>query len=267
MRGYTNIPFARKTAELISEPDKFVPDFNNNDFSFWARTLHFESRYFSIDQLLKDLQITNILELSSGYSFRGLEKTMHERYHYIDTDLPEVIATKKDIAARLKIEDTVGTLELLPLNALDEDQFQETVSHFPDGKIVVVNEGLLMYLNKQEKEKLCSNIYKVLKDHGGYWITSDVYIKHGTQNLNLSVDNKTKEFFEQHRIEENKFASFDEARAFFEDNGFVIDREENVDITTLGSMDYLRRSLKDHKIDTAGEVKKFQTTWRLRVAD
>ena len=51
-------------------------------------------------------------------------------------------------------------MEILPLNALDEEKFNEVVSHFPPGEIVIVNEGLLMYLNNEEKQKLCSIIHK-----------------------------------------------------------------------------------------------------------
>jgi hypothetical protein len=49
MKGYTNIPFARQTAELLNYPEKYNPDFDKKDMTFWARTLHFESRYWSID--------------------------------------------------------------------------------------------------------------------------------------------------------------------------------------------------------------------------
>ena len=58
--------------------------------------MHFENRYWSIDQLLNDLTIINILEISSGYSFRSLEYTRQKAVHYIDTDLPDVIAAKKE---------------------------------------------------------------------------------------------------------------------------------------------------------------------------
>lgn len=73
MKGCTNIPFARQTAELIKLPERYNPDYDKKDTTFWARTLHFENRYWSIDNLLSDLAITNILELSSGFSFRGLD--------------------------------------------------------------------------------------------------------------------------------------------------------------------------------------------------
>jgi hypothetical protein len=95
IKGYTNIPFAREVAELLEYPNKYIPDFNRRDFTLWANAIHLENRYWSIDQLLKDLTINNILELSSGYSFRSLEYTRKKGVHYIDTDLPDVIAAKK----------------------------------------------------------------------------------------------------------------------------------------------------------------------------
>jgi hypothetical protein len=87
-----------------------------------------ENRYRSIDQLLNDLIIINILELSSGYSFRGLDYIIQKDVHYIDTDLSDVIAVKKEFYGSLKKEgaNTKGKLELLSLNALDEKNFYET---------------------------------------------------------------------------------------------------------------------------------------------
>ena len=119
MKGHTNIPFARQAAELILYPEKFNPDFSYKNVSFWARVLHFENRYWTIDQLLADLPIKNILELSSGFSFRGLETTKKGGYHYIDTDLPDVIAVKKNIITSLTQSNSgfneAGKLEILPL--------------------------------------------------------------------------------------------------------------------------------------------------------
>ncbi|MDR3715026.1 MAG: hypothetical protein P4L51_19605 [Puia sp.] len=57
MKGFTNIPFARQAAELISYPEKYIPDPDSKDFGFWARAAHFESRYLSIDQLLTPLTV------------------------------------------------------------------------------------------------------------------------------------------------------------------------------------------------------------------
>jgi O-methyltransferase involved in polyketide biosynthesis len=179
-----------------------------------------------------------------------------------------VIAKKKDFIAGLKKDclQTEGKLELLPLNALDEEHFLDIIARFPAGEIAIVNEGLLMYLDKNEKEKLCNIIHKVLKERGGYWITADIYIKNQVEQLNLKIDTKTKEFFELHRLEDNKFESFREAQAFFDRMGFKIDKEAKIKRSKLSSMKYLlkcatiRQLLKMHK---AGKI---QATWRLRIA-
>ena len=127
LKGYTTVPYAREVAELLEHPDPYIPDFGRRDFTFWASTLGLEARYRSIDQLLNDLPVNNILELSSGFSFRSLDLIRNRNVHYIDTDLPEIIAVKKQLAANLKTEESVnkGTVELIPLNVLDVAAFKE----------------------------------------------------------------------------------------------------------------------------------------------
>ena len=211
-KGYTNIPFAREVAELLEYPNEYIPDFNKRDFTFWASTLGLERRYWSIDQLLNDLTIKNILEISSGYSFRSLEYTQQKGVHYIDTDLPEVITTKKEFINILKKDglNANGKLELLPLNVLDAANFHEIISHFLQGEVVIVNEGLLGYLNIDEKEKLCSIIHDILKERGGYWITADIGLKNKDSKLGLKYNDEIKEFNKQQHTDDNSFKSFKE---------------------------------------------------------
>jgi O-methyltransferase involved in polyketide biosynthesis len=248
-------------------PDKFCPDFTNKNMAFWARVLHFEKRYRIIDQLLDDLPVKNILELSSGFSFRSLETIRKKEIYYIDTDLPDLIAIKKNIITILLNESLrqEGKLELFPLNALDHNPFQEVVAHFPDGEIAIVNEGLLMYLNTDEQEKLCHNIHKILMECGGYWITGDIYIKNPGK-LNLNIDPKTKRFFDQHRIENNKFESFEEAETFFRRMGFRIDKEADMNSSKLSSLKYFMKSNNIKQQAKIRETDKIQPTWLLRTA-
>src|SRR5215475_8095491 len=89
LKGLTDIPFAKETAELIAFPDKYSPDLENKDIAFWKRVVHFEQRYWSVDNALSDLQISNVLEISSGFSFRGLDTVRKRAVHYIDTDLQD----------------------------------------------------------------------------------------------------------------------------------------------------------------------------------
>lgn len=269
LKGYTDVPFARRVAELVSLPEVYLPDFNRKDFSFWLRVLHFEYRYRSINRLLSGLGIKNILELSSGFSFRGLTAIQEDNVHYIDTDLPDIIHTKQSFVHELQDKNATpqGTLEILPLNALDEQGFQEVVSHFPAGKLVIVNEGLLMYLDTEEKRKLCGIIRNVLKARGGYWITADIYLRQRQRDIGISMDDKLQQFFNEHRVEEKMFESFEEAEAFFKSEGFVIDKEVEPEYQLCGSLKYLLASATEEQLGNLGKHGKIHTTWRLKLAE
>jgi len=265
-KGHTNIPFAREVADWLESPAKYVPDFKKRDFTFWASTLGLERRYYSINQLLDDLSIGNILELSSGYSFRGLAYARQKGVYYIDTDLPEVIASKKEMLDSIQMDqsDLVGKLELLPLNALDKDGFQEIIGHFPPGEVVVVNEGLLGYLVRQEKELLCSIVHAVLKERGGYWITADIGLKDKESKLGLHFTDEIQEFNKQQDTEGNSFESFKEAESFFNDMGFVLEKEANTKYKDMSSFKYMVRSMtlkQLFKLQNRGNI---MATWRLK---
>ncbi len=264
MKSLTDIPYARQAAKIMMGP--FDPEAAGKGAGFFARLVHFENRYWSIDQLLSGLNITNIIELSSGYSFRGLDMVQHLDVHYIDTDLPEVAAIKTELAAELHkgAPGAKGLLEILPLNALDENEFNTIVNRFSEGKIVIVNEGLLVYLGEEEKQKLCSIIHRILERWGGYWITADVYIRKDLPHLELIRDDTEKKFSDAHRIEENKFESFEAARFFFEKAGFFIEKEAEPDRSKLSSMKYLLRSATKEQLSATAKAGRIQATWMLK---
>jgi hypothetical protein len=266
IKGHTDIPFARQAVELMISPEKFTPDFTKTDTQFWGKVLHFERRYLSIDILLKDLSIKNILEISSGFSFRGLETVRNNNLNYVDTDLPDIIEKKKEFIQALEGINCKqpGKLELLPLNALDASQFGMVTSGFPAGEVAVINEGLLMYLNIEEKESLCGIIKRTLRERGGCWITADIYIKNKRQKF--SRNNRVNDFYEQHQIEENKFNSFEEAEDFFSRMGFVIDKESEVSSQELSSFSQFMKCVTEEQLSAIRMRGRQQATWRLKIA-
>jgi O-methyltransferase involved in polyketide biosynthesis len=265
-KGYTSIPFAREIAEQLEYPNKYIPDFKRKDYTFWASTIALEKRYWSIDRLLNDLEIKNILEISSGYSFRSLAFTQKKGAHYIDTDLPEIITSKRELIDCLKKDElnTNAKLEFLPLNVLEENSFQETVGHFSPGEVAIVNEGLLQYLNIEEKKKLCLIIHNILMERGGYWITADILIKNKDSKLGLKYNDKIKDFNKQQNIEDNSFESFIETEMFFKDMGFVIDKEDDIKYSEMGSFKYLIKSMTLRQLFKIKKAGKVQATWRLK---
>lgn len=267
MKGHTTIPFAKRAMELFSEPEKFAPDFDNPDLSFWVRTMHFENRYQTINHLLQDIDTKNILELSSGFSFRGLDLVRTRNVHYIDTDLPDMISQKQKLVDGLKKElaEPMGRYELAALNALDEKKFFELVSRFSPGELTIVNEGLLMYLNWAEKEQLCKIIHKILSERGGYWITADIYLALKPRGLELNVGPEMKKFFEVQKIEENYFKSFEQAEDFFNGMGFVVDEKFDGDYSKLSVLPQLIKRTTPDDLEKFRTMPKIHSSWRLRV--
>ena len=268
LKGLTDIPYARETAELISRPDVFEQDTNLRDIAFWGSVVHLDARYKSIDQLLWEIPENNILELSSGFSFRGLAATRKHNIHYIDTDLPELIERKQDLMMELPVEplESKGKLEILAMNALDQQDFKIITTRFGSGPITIINEGLLMYLDMQEKEKLCQIVKDVLRERGGYWITADIYIKM-KYDLPASVRrSEMNDFAEKMHIREKMFDSFEEAEAFFNKQGFIIDKEAEGEEKNSIALKYLMESATEEQINYFKTAKKTRATWRLKLS-
>ncbi|GAA4451643.1 class I SAM-dependent methyltransferase [Rurimicrobium arvi] len=267
LKGYTNIPFARETAALLQGPEVFGLNFEDKDLGFWMRVMHFESRYWSIDQLLRDAGTNNILELSSGYSLRGLDLCRkNAKVHYIDTDLPDVVGVKQRMIEHLQLyADLKGLLDLRPLNAMDEQEFEQVSEKFDEQPLGIVNEGLLMYLNIDEKIQLCHSVRKALLKNGGYWITADVYVKRPAELMSkLPQSASESAFFEQHHIEENKFDSYEQAASFFREQGLEFVKEAVPDYASLSAMPHLVKLLPEEVRNSKQAPPKIQATWMLK---
>ena len=78
------------------------------------------------------------------------------------------------------------------------------------------------------------------------------------------MDENTKEFFEQHRIENNWFDNFKAAEEFFNKMGFVIDKEAEIQKTELSSMKYFLNNVTPEQLSKFSSAGKIQATWRLK---
>jgi len=241
--------------------------------SFIARVIHFENRYKTINALLSEIMATNILELSAGFSFRGLNLAQQQQVFYVDTDLPDMVNAKQLIVNALMASNHIsltGQYLIHALNVLDEPQFEKIADLFPAGPLTIVNEGLLVYLNGEEKTKLCRIIHALLKKRGGCWITGDIYIrKELPSDADMPEDVFTEQlakFLADHKVDENKFESFEAAAEFFNGCGFVISRRvESVykELTFLKNMPPESVAASTAKLRT---MPVFRETWMLEVS-
>ncbi len=224
VKAQTSLPFARQAAELLWGASAVQEAERDTASTPWGlgRRAHFEHRARSIDAAIEAVGSPRILELAAGLSFRGLDMAGRRAdVVYLDTDLPEIAATKANLVERLHPAALLGTLLVRPLDALDAAAVRAVVDLTPAGPIAIVQEGLLMYLDDAEKAKLAANVREVLLARGGAWITADVYVRSALQPHR---DERTRKFLEQHRVEEKKFADFVAAAAFFESHGFAVSR-------------------------------------------
>jgi O-methyltransferase involved in polyketide biosynthesis len=221
MRAWADLPYARRAAEILFGNDALAAELARLAALAGSelRKAHFAARYRSIDTLLGELGASCVLELAAGLSFRSLELTKRAAVTYIDTDLPDMIATKQRLVSELQAGPLAGDLRLAPLDALDHKEMRALL---PAGPCAIVNEGLLMYLDDHEKRRLASGIRDALA-RGGVWITADVYVR-GPRDPRIEQDERMRSFLTEHRVEANKFESLAAAEAFFTSSGFAIQR-------------------------------------------
>jgi O-methyltransferase involved in polyketide biosynthesis len=180
-RQFSDIPFAQEIAKLIGAEaayDHILREhgLERDKLTFYAPM--FEARYKSLTQLIHRSGASQVLELASGYSLRGLDLTRSDAVRYVETDLPEVVAAKLSL-----LEDVRQQHRILPsprhvvtaADALDFDQVRAAVAGFdPCRPLAVLCEGLIMYLSKTETEQLATNIHRLIGEFaGGSWITPD----------------------------------------------------------------------------------------------
>ena len=223
MKSQTTIAFAKEAAALLwgdSVPSELADAMRAENAR--RRLRHFEGRYRSLDRLIEEAGCSRVLELGAGLSFRGLELARTRDVFYADTDLPEIAALKLELVGKLQPAGLVGTLRVHALNALDSEAFAAAVDAIPIGPLAIANEGLLIYLNKREKAQLAANVRAALLARGGIWLTADVYVQNPGGSAPTVGYGRSREFIDQHRIEQNKFVSFEAAEQFFNSNGFLV---------------------------------------------
>ena len=223
MKSQSSIAFAKEAADLLwgeSVPSELAHAMAAENAR--RRLRHFESRYRSLDQLLREAAHPRVLEIGSGLSFRGLELARNSEIFYLDTDLPNIALLKAELVAKLHPAPLTGTLRVQPLNALDSEAFHAAVDEMPAGPLAIANEGLLVYLDDKEKARLASNVRTALLARGGVWLTADVYVQNPGGSAPTVGYGRSREFLDKHRVEQNKFCDWDAAERFFATNGFRV---------------------------------------------
>ncbi len=110
----------------------------------------FEARYKSITQLIRNSGASQVLELASGYSLRGLDLTRDNSLCYVETDLPDVVATKLVLLDEVRRRHDIAPSPLHVVtgaDALDVEQLRAATAVFDRSRsLMILCEGLIGYL-------------------------------------------------------------------------------------------------------------------------
>ena len=179
---FTDIPLSN---EIYNELCKigFPDELKNQKLTF-----EIEARYKLIDKFLKESRIYQVLELASGFTPRGINMCLENKdIVYVEMDLPKVIEGKKLIFN--KLVDLPDNIHFIGGNALNRKDINKCLKHFDITKpIVVINQGLMRYLNFDEKRILAENVYSVIKNNKGIWLTCDLTPAKFVLNQNKNID-------------------------------------------------------------------------------
>ena len=188
-----------------------------------------ESRFKIVNFLLKLQDIDQILEIASGYSPRGLNLARDPSIEYVEIDLPGVIQRKKRIVEKLINQAEVPiepNLHLEEGNSLNMEDMLKATNFFKKKPIAIVNEGLLPYLNHEEKTTLGRNIHQLLEYFGGVWITPDISTQAQVALFSDRIKKRAAKIEHLTGIDtmKNRFENEETACLFFDHLGFAVER-------------------------------------------
>jgi O-methyltransferase involved in polyketide biosynthesis len=235
-RARTDIPYAKDIYGIL---DARILHATPSDelgtltkFRFDHLTPYFEARFKMINLILKEHKPEQILELAAGYSPRGIALAWeHPDLTYIEMDLLTVAREKWqtiDTLSIIKERRTPSNLFLEDGDVTRADDFTRVTRWLRPGPVTVVSEGLMRYLPKTRQLDVARNVRDLLAERGGTWITPDITARGmmATGPLKQIVREQNHRLREITGLDvrENYFANEEEARTFYENRGFTIER-------------------------------------------
>ncbi|OQB06445.1 MAG: Leucine carboxyl methyltransferase [bacterium ADurb.Bin212] len=218
-RTLTDIPYAKEVFDQLNQ--------NNISEELIKKELapELEARFKLINKVLMETKIKQVVELASGYSTRGINLTENnEDMSYVEMDLPEVTDKKIDILST--ITNIPSNFHAISGNVLDSVTFERVEQYLnKNSEIAILNEGLLRYLDFEEKKQVTLNVRYLLNKYGGVWITCDVTPKKfaANQDKNLSNFNQKLSTITDRNNLNWRFEDIDHVKEFFGKLGFVVE--------------------------------------------
>ena len=128
-----------------------------------------EAKYRTMCRLIEGAGGKTLVDLPCGYTPKAIHMTEHGRT-FVGLDLPIVVQEVEPIIRKL-----VGQSENISFHGVDATNFNSLQTALRDvgGPLCITTEGMMMYFSDDEAETVVVNIQRLLREHGGCWITPD----------------------------------------------------------------------------------------------
>lgn len=255
---YTNMPFAQEiyqTArkfkgksflEVIAPVLGYLARFFPGSLE---RLSSLEGRYLVINEAIKKLgRDISLIEVASGLSARSLE-WVNRDFVYLETDLPEMIKIKEQVFDEVAKSQGLRinpNHHFLPLNATNLSEWEKLGKKYfgkKSGKIAIIHEGLVVYLTREEQERLRDNIRNFLTTYSpnGAWITTDFSTQKRKESLLVAFAKKLIQRNTQREF--NHFESPQDVVDFLNAGGLEVEILDNSSV--FGKLTCVEKSRMD----------------------
>ena len=193
-------------------------------------SLAVEARYAALSRFMRTEGYTNLLDIACGYTPRAVYCST-AGIDYVGLDVPVVAEELQAMAKKL------GFVKDHPFYVSGDATNAASLMAAADllkGKIVVSCEGLSQYLSADEFEQFIGGIRKVLAQHGGVWVTSDMGVNYEAFATAAMSSADAKEIYNKARLNAMKSSNIygdgvalwsnEKKQEFIESHGFKVER-------------------------------------------
>jgi hypothetical protein len=249
-RSFSDIPYAKDASKTLRGEETARQVYCEDLDSLTAFSgPFFEARHKCFNRFIEAHR--NVLELAVGTSVgRGLAISDDLDKFYVGTDLPEMIREAKTFFEAINYKDRTNHI-LAAANVLSYDELNAAANHLVTRRdVLIINEGLWMYLTTEEQAVAADNIRRILENYGGEWVTPDIWDLASNEQFISSLEPQLRSAMPTimqrasnatgRDLDKNYFATRQAAIAFFHKLGFKMDQYPMVDdlrcLTSIASL-------------------------------
>lgn len=178
--------------------EKIADDVNATEYAEYFKLKDLENvnaayaeiRYSSSNDFIKRNGYKNILDIACGVSPHGI-LAARNGLNYVGVELPATVKIIEGYAPLFLKDNEKKFVSYAAADVTDTEEMKNAASKL-NGKICIIEEGLAMYLSREQQKALLQNVREILKEHGGAYITLDFVVKDFFTDIGKELYDKKK---------------------------------------------------------------------------